>query len=327
MQITSQIQDWHAEGMNLSAQYKRCEARMVEILSLMANERAYHRYQCDSLREYALYMWQLPENAAANLVTVANKALEVPELIEALKRGKVTVSKLRKICPIITQANARDWIELAEVCSTRIVEKAVAMEKPDTEMHSQMTYKSETIVKLEVDITEGLREKLERLSDLVSTKTKRSVQLHEVLDYLAQMGLERLDPVRRAKRHRARIENSKLAQAEAVHQAAVVHEPILSRDVCESNELHASNDRAPRETASRQEGIKKKKRERIKATLHHGLNLRDQAQCTHIRPDGTRCRNRRWLHVHHVKPVAHGGTNDLSNLVTACSGHHALYHH
>ncbi len=102
MQIASLIQGWHEEGLKLATQYKSCETRMVELLALIAQSRAYHKYQCDSLKAYALYMWEVPENAAANMVTVANKAIEIPELIAALKRGKTTMSKLRKICPVIT---------------------------------------------------------------------------------------------------------------------------------------------------------------------------------------------------------------------------------
>ena len=33
------------------------------------------------------------------------------------------------------------------------------------------------------------------------------------------------------------------------------------------------------------------------------------------------------LHVHHVLPIAHGGTNDLANLVLLCPNHHAVAHY
>ncbi len=331
MQITSVvIQDWHEEGLNLSAQYKRSEARMVELLALIAQHKGYYRYQCDSLREYALYMWELPENAAANIVTVANKAIEIPELIEALKRGKTTVSKLRKVCPVITQKDANAWIQLTEECSTRVVEKAVATEKPESKMMSQMTYRSETIVRLEADIAEGLRDKLERLGDILSTKMKQSLKLHEVIDYLAELGLDRLDPVRKAERRRARKEKIRIVEEERV--AAL-------EDMTTSSE-NASRDILPRADASHVScpevsevpcGVlnfeKRPKRERVKADTHHELQLRDRGQCTHIKPDGTRCPNRRWLHRHHLVHVADGGTNELANITTLCRGHHAMHHH
>ncbi len=373
MQATSlMIQDWHEEGLNLAAHYKRGEARMVELLSLIAQHKGYYLYQCDSLKAYALYSWELPPGAAADMVTVANKAIEVPELIEALKRGKSTVSKLRKVCPVITPKDALAWIQLVEQCSSRIVEKAVAMENPETEMKCQMTYKSDTIVRLDVDIEEGLRDKLERLSDLLSTKRKQNVALREVLDYLTELGLDRLDPVRKAERHRARKEKARAVAEEraAALQSVTTSTENASRDILSrAIEVEASPDilpetsvehssRNPLTRSSEEHELReilekpsiqysihasgravsevpcgvlnfanRPKRERVKADIHHELQLRDNGQCTQIRPDGTRCQNRRWLHRHHIVHVADGGTNELTNLRSLCSGHHAMYHH
>lgn len=53
------------------------------------------------------------------------------------------------------------------------------------------------------------------------------------------------------------------------------------------------------------------------------------------RRDQYRCQACRWteidhagidLHVHHIKPVADGGTNDMSNLVTLCNRCHNRVH-
>jgi predicted restriction endonuclease len=41
---------------------------------------------------------------------------------------------------------------------------------------------------------------------------------------------------------------------------------------------------------------------------------------------GERCRADRYLHVHHIKMVSHGGTNELSNTTTLCAAHHDLVH-
>ena len=38
------------------------------------------------------------------------------------------------------------------------------------------------------------------------------------------------------------------------------------------------------------------------------------------------CRSRRCLEVHHIVPRSLGGTNELSNLVLLCAGHHQLHH-
>jgi hypothetical protein len=38
------------------------------------------------------------------------------------------------------------------------------------------------------------------------------------------------------------------------------------------------------------------------------------------------CRSAQNLEVHHIRHRAHGGSSTMSNLVTLCGGHHALYH-
>ncbi len=60
--------------------------------------------------------------------------------------------------------------------------------------------------------------------------------------------------------------------------------------------------------------------------LRHQLTLRDQAQCTFLDPSGQRCRDRRWIEFHHLKPLSQGGTHDLENLTTLCRGHHQMLH-
>ena len=34
------------------------------------------------------------------------------------------------------------------------------------------------------------------------------------------------------------------------------------------------------------------------------MNLRDQGQCAHTHPDGSRCEQRRWIETHHIRPVS-----------------------
>lgn len=67
-------------------------------------------------------------------------------------------------------------------------------------------------------------------------------------------------------------------------------------------------------------------RKRVPAVLKHAIQFRDEGQCTHLNPDGSRCTQTRWLETHHLKPVSMGGTNSISNLTTLCFHHHRLRH-
>jgi hypothetical protein len=64
----------------------------------------------------------------------------------------------------------------------------------------------------------------------------------------------------------------------------------------------------------------------LPAATVHQIALRDEGRCTAVLPSGQQCGARRWFHVHHLKPVALGGSNSLDNLTTLCEGHHRGVH-
>lgn len=51
---------------------------------------------------------------------------------------------------------------------------------------------------------------------------------------------------------------------------------------------------------------------------------RDHGRCTFVGSDGKRCDETIRLHIDHVKPVACGGSNDVSNLRLLCAQHNRL---
>jgi len=61
----------------------------------------------------------------------------------------------------------------------------------------------------------------------------------------------------------------------------------------------------------------------------HILNqvvLRDKGRCC-FQKNGRRCNHRRFLDIHHIKPVKDGGQNTVENLKTLCEIHHIYLHH
>jgi len=65
---------------------------------------------------------------------------------------------------------------------------------------------------------------------------------------------------------------------------------------------------------------------RIPMKAVHEVYRRDQGRCAFRYPDGKRCENRRWLHLHHQVPVSKGGPDTAANLTTLCSAHHRIHH-
>jgi hypothetical protein len=64
----------------------------------------------------------------------------------------------------------------------------------------------------------------------------------------------------------------------------------------------------------------------LSASEKHAVFLRDEGRCTFVNEQGEHCGADRYLHVHHIKMMSHGGTNELSNTTTLCAAHHDLVH-
>jgi hypothetical protein len=292
-------------------------------------------------------------------VTVANKSIEIPEILEALKSGQTTVSKLRKVCSVITRDDQAQWIALAINCTSREIEKTVAMTNPASQVAERMIYKAESLIELTVGISEELMHKIQRVQDLLATKSGQSATMSESIEYVVNQTLERLDPLKRAARATERAERQKnkshtnrtvklkseeidsievrkkaKSPGEYSQQSSAEHDMDVSA-VCDSDwdeDINTNTGAGTRNFASQQScvpgrtGFINTQRARLKADVVHEISLRDKSQCTHFNSDGSRCRNRRWLHFHHIKEVANGGTNEIENLTTICSGHHRMLH-
>jgi 5-methylcytosine-specific restriction endonuclease McrA len=87
------------------------------------------------------------------------------------------------------------------------------------------------------------------------------------------------------------------------------HEPI---------ERHRRRERAAASTRDPADRVP------IPVRARDAVFARDRGRCTYVGSDGKRCDATIRLHVDHIKPVARGGTNDVSNLRVLCARHNRL---
>jgi hypothetical protein len=69
-----------------------------------------------------------------------------------------------------------------------------------------------------------------------------------------------------------------------------------------------------------------RKRTPVPAALKHAAVQKARGQCSHRDANGQRCANRRYLQIHHCRPVSIGGKHELSNLILLCLEHHHALH-
>jgi 5-methylcytosine-specific restriction endonuclease McrA len=280
------VEALHKRILEAASRYKKCEAEMIDLIQQADTHKIYKVKGYSSLFEYVIKGVRLSESAAGIFIGIARKAAEVPELKLEIQTGAISVSNARRIVPVLTCKNKEEWLSKAKNLSQRQLEKEVIKVRPEVATPERVKYVTSERVKLEVGFSEKDMLGIRKLQDILCQKTQKSVSLEEAICIVVEDYLKRHDPVQKAKRHTVR-----------------------KLDLLYSSSVKFTRSRAP-----------------ISKRLLHAVNLRDQRRCTHVGPDGTRCSQKRWLDIHHIVPVSHGGQNTLENLTTLCSTHHDYIH-
>jgi 5-methylcytosine-specific restriction endonuclease McrA len=281
------FQEIHQKAVEAAQRFKKAEADLISVLQEVESSKTFFELGYTSLFQYVVQSLELSESVAANFITVSRKAAEFPALQSAITEGKITVSKARKVTAVLTLENQEEWVNKAVELPQKKLEEQVASIAPETKIREGVKPVTENLSQLKMGISKELEEKLKRVQDLESQRTRRAVQLSEALEALVDLYLEKKDPIKKAER-------------------------VLKSDADACVARHA--DRAA------QSGNRS-----IPAKTKHQVTLRDGGQCTHT-DNGKRCGTRRWLDVHHIILLSQGGINELENLTTLCSAHHRMEH-
>ena len=279
----------HEKALLASQKFKHSEAELLAALIEIDTHRVFEKFGVTSTYSYCLKVLRLSEDQAYAFVKVARLSKAIPALQSAVESGRVNVSTLRKIAPVIKPDNQSEWLAKAEALPRRILEQEVARHAPQTRTPDRLKPLSAESTGLTCALDQETAELLRRVQDILSQKKKKPVGLGETLKTVLQDWQQRQDPVARAQRLKAR--------------AVAKTEPTMG-----------------------QEKTTSKKRIPLPAKLEQAVQLRDQGQCTFEHFHHGRCQSRRWLEIHHKVPVSQGGENTLSNLQTLCSAHHRMGH-
>ncbi len=315
----------HEKALTKAKTFHRAEAELIDVLQEIDTAKSFLRYACTSLFDYCLKYLKLSEANASNFIAIARKSKVVPELKEAIRRQEITVSNARKITPVLTAQNSNHWLELAKNLPKQKLEKEVAKVAPQAATPELVKYVSEDRLAVRLGLSEKNLERLRRVQDLVSQKTRKPASLEDALEDLLVFYLQKKDPVEKAKRWTtAKVVNP----AKESTALAAKQQPQSEGSNFESSR-NALTGETPDAAAPVPGTDTKVQRALIRHSLpmklKHQINLRDRGQCTQTK-NGERCQNKRWLDVHHQIPLSKGGTNELKNLTTLCWAHHRMQH-
>jgi hypothetical protein len=300
--------------------YNKTEAELLNVIKEVHQSKAFFKWGFTSLFEYCVQELKLSEAVTANFTAVAKKANEVPALGLAVETGELSISKARKIVPVLTKENHDEWLSLAKTSTSREIEKAVAIAQPKLAVKETMKFVADNLISITTAFSEEEAELLKRVMDIESQKTRKASSRKDALVAALKEYIEHNDPVLKAKRAEMRAQKKQESSLEKKTSADI--------SVVETKEIstHALRKSVPGQKLSRQNHHAGGKRSTYSATLMHAIHMRDQRQCTIKDKNGNRCGATRWLDIHHVVPRSLGGRDTLENLTTVCSAHHRMIH-
>src|SRR5574337_1239534 len=122
------------KARQLSAGYLRAEAALLPVLIEMKVRKVFAELNYTGIYDYGIRALGLSPAQAQYFKRVAEKAIEVPALKEAVVSGELTLSRARRLVPVLTQANHEVWIAKAKQLDQRTLEKEVAAANPKSRL-------------------------------------------------------------------------------------------------------------------------------------------------------------------------------------------------
>lgn len=167
-------QQLHEKALYSAREYLRFEAELIGILQELDRNKTYLHFQMPSLFAYTTKLLHLSQHIALTLIGIARKSIQVPELKAAIEEKKITISNARRIAPILNSENKRGWIEKAATLSQAKLECELAKSFPEKPSPTKIKYKTESSVRLEVDLQAKTLEKIKTSSRNFITKETSS---------------------------------------------------------------------------------------------------------------------------------------------------------
>jgi len=103
--MKNEIQVLHEKAIKTAENYLHAESDLIEILQILDDSKAYRELGYRSLFEYGTQALKLSENVTYNLITVARKSKEVPQLQSKIRNREISLSNARMISPVLTPQN------------------------------------------------------------------------------------------------------------------------------------------------------------------------------------------------------------------------------
>lgn len=257
-------------------------------------------------------------------------ALAVPSVLEMIDKKELCLQAAADIQTFLNRERGakqpysiEQKKQLVETCrglSTREIQIELSVRNPKLDFRESKKFVSKDRLQITHTIAVSIEDKLTRLKQLLS-HVNPYMNREELIDYMAENLLEKMDPIRRAQRADARDEkkstnkNAESVVSSSEPKALAVRDEVVS-DGGEI-QLAVDFDEVPAPAVD------------LKSTRYVGAEDRRDVQnrnrfrgCGYVDPvAGRRCGSQHQIQFDHVVEFSRGGPSDAANLEILCAKH------
>jgi hypothetical protein len=319
----------------LVSQSRRVEADLVAHIGEVDERRLFACQAFPSMFAYCTEHLHLSEAEAYRRITVARAAHQHPEVLEALRNGRLHLSGLARLVPLLHAGNCAALLERAAHLTTRRIEALVAELAPRPDVPAAIRKlpqkrQGPSLVAVEAP---PLRSAAELFPGRVEAQTVVPSPHELVARRVVTQPLAVVEPLAPA---RFKVQFT----ASAALRDKLERLTALLRSELPNGDLAAVIDRAVTDTLGRLEARRFGKTvaprktpaetdtsgasRHIPASVRRAVHERDGERCRFMDEQGLRCSERHRLEFHHRRPFAMGGDHRPDNIGLLCPQHNRL---
>jgi len=343
----------------LRGEERKLDRKIIEYICEIENRRLYAEIGYPNIIEWLVKDLGYTESSAYRRMMAARAIRAVPEAVEKIEDGSLTLVTLAKVqsairseerrtgekvsletrSTIIAQTENKTLRETERIAAEHFPEAMQADGSPSFSTQAAgMQSSSCRSYSNQIAFTDEQLALLERVRELKS-HSNFGASLGEIVTALATEYLDRNDPLRREVKPRSVAKKPRLneeSQADisgGSSQSSTTtvsgHDLLLE---LEKDSVSGSNSKSDSTSELLPDSVFQSesssdvgpRRKSIAPSTRGFVRRRSGDACEYQGPSGKRCGSRIQTQVDHVIPVALGGTNDVGNLRTLCRTHNLL---
>ena len=299
-----------------AAMERNATAQLVAHLAEVDARRLYLGQGYSSMFTYCTQTLHLSEHAAYGRIEAARLARRCPDVLPLLHDGRMTLTTVCLLAPVLTFDNAATLLARATRKTKREVELLVAETAPEPDVATMVRKVSLPTPRMSPPavgpavstvLVDTIAPSVQSLAapkpGVLLPLSPERFRLQFTISREAHDALRR---VQELARHSVPSGDPAVLFERAIRLLL----EQLERQLCGSARRSRAVSRAA--THSRH----------VPAAIRRAVWARDADQCAFVGADG-RCRERAFLQLHHVVPFADGGATSVENLQLRCRAHNA----